>query len=90
MNFEIAELTEQVAQTTRDFALRHIKPYVMQWDETQEFPVALFKELGALGLMGVLVPEAYGGALHTLFNFLKCAVRYSICFTQLIYRTKTA
>lgn len=62
MDFETEELTRQIGQTTRDFALQHIKPYVMQWDETQEFPVQVFKEMGKLGLMGVLVPEQYGGA----------------------------
>lgn len=62
MDFQRDELTLQVAQTTGDFARRHIKPYVMEWDEVQEFPVHVFKEMGKLGLMGVLVPEAYGGA----------------------------
>lgn len=62
MDFRVAELTEQVAQTARDFAQQHIKPYVMEWDETQEFPVSVFKQMGQLGLMGVLIPEEYGGA----------------------------
>jgi alkylation response protein AidB-like acyl-CoA dehydrogenase len=62
MNFEPSEITRQVAQTARDFALQHIKPHVMEWDETQEFPVKIFKQLGELGMMGVLVPEEYGGA----------------------------
>ncbi|MFT3703399.1 MAG: acyl-CoA dehydrogenase family protein [Agriterribacter sp.] len=62
MDFEIDELTLQIGQTTRDFVLQHIKPYVMQWDESQEFPIQVFKEMGKLGLMGVLVPEQYGGA----------------------------
>lgn len=62
MDFEIDELTRQIGQTTRAFALQYIKPYVMQWDESQEFPVQVFKEMGKLGLMGVLVPEKYGGA----------------------------
>ena len=62
MDFNNSELTEQVAQTARDFAYQHIKPHVMEWDETQEFPVQVFKELGKLGMMGVLVPEEYGGA----------------------------
>lgn len=62
MEFQQEELTEQVAQTARDFATQHIKPHVMTWDETQEFPVQVFKEMGKLGLMGVLVPEEYGGA----------------------------
>ena len=62
MNFQTDELTLQVAQTARDFANQHIKPYVMKWDESQEFPVAVFKEMGKLGMMGVLVPEKYDGA----------------------------
>ncbi|MGN6493273.1 MAG: acyl-CoA dehydrogenase family protein [Agriterribacter sp.] len=62
MDFKPDELTQQIAQTARDFAIQHIKPYVMQWDETQEFPVQAFKQMGSLGLMGVLVPEKYGGA----------------------------
>jgi len=62
MNFQTEELTQQVAQTARDFALQYIKPRVMEWDESQEFPVAVFKELGKLGMMGVLVPEKYDGA----------------------------
>lgn len=62
MNFQSSELTQQVAQTARDFAEKSIRPHVMEWDETQHFPAELFKELGHLGLLGVLVPEQYGGA----------------------------
>ncbi len=62
MDFKNTELTEQVAQTARDFAQQYIRPHVMEWDEIQEFPVHIFKELGKLGMMGVLVPEQYGGA----------------------------
>ena len=69
MNFETAEITQQVAQTARDFALQHIKPHVMEWDESQEFPVHVFKELGKLGMMGVLVPEKYGGAGLSYFEY---------------------
>lgn len=46
----------------RDFAEKHIRPHVMEWDEAQHFPVEVFKKLGELGLMGVLVPETYGGS----------------------------
>ncbi|HWJ91161.1 MAG TPA: acyl-CoA dehydrogenase family protein [Flavisolibacter sp.] len=69
MNFETSEITQQVAQTARDFALQHIKPHVMEWDESQEFPLQVFKELGKLGMMGVLVPEEYGGAGLTYFEY---------------------
>jgi alkylation response protein AidB-like acyl-CoA dehydrogenase len=61
MDFRQSELTEQVAQSAKDFALQYIKPHLMEWDESQEFPVHIFKALGKLGMMGVLVPEQYGG-----------------------------
>lgn len=69
MDFKSTELTEQVAQTARDFAQQYIRPHLMEWDESQEFPVAVFKEMGKLGLMGVLVPEAYGGAGLGYFEY---------------------
>lgn len=62
MDFKNNELTRHVAQTARDFAQQYIRPHFMEWDESQEFPVHIFKELGKLGLMGVLVPEKYGGS----------------------------
>src|SRR4051812_40111117 len=69
MDFSINELTQQVAQTARDFALQYIKPHIMEWDEKQEFPVEIFKELGKLGMMGVLVPEEYGGSGLSYFEY---------------------
>ncbi len=69
MDFKRTEITEQVAQTARDFALQNIKPHVMEWDESQTFPVEVLKELGKLGLMGVLVPEEYGGAGLGYFEY---------------------
>ena len=62
MEFSTDELTQQVGRTAHDFAVQHIRPYIMQWDEQQQFPHDLFKELGRLGMMGVVVPEAYGGS----------------------------
>src|SRR5688572_11727428 len=70
MNFETDELTSQVAATARDFANQYIRPYVMEWDETQEFPLQTFKEMGNLGLMGVLVPEEYGGSGLSYFEYV--------------------
>jgi len=69
MNFQQNELTLQVAQTARDFAHQYIKPHLMEWDETQEFPLHIFKELGKLGMMGVLVPEEYGGTGLGYFEY---------------------
>lgn len=62
VNFEETENQKMIAEMVRDFGARKIKPKMMDWDETQEFPLELFHELGDLGLMGVLVPQEYGGA----------------------------
>lgn len=62
LTFEETENQTMIAQMVRDFAAREIKPKMMVWDESQEFPIDLFRKMGALGLMGVLIPEQYGGA----------------------------
>ncbi|NBP05207.1 MAG: acyl-CoA dehydrogenase [Bacteroidetes bacterium] len=62
MEFSTDENVQMIRQTVRDFAEKNIKPHFMEWDESQEFPVHVFKALGELGLMGVLVPEEYGGS----------------------------
>lgn len=56
------ENQEIIRQAVRDFAAAHIRPFVREWDETQHFPSELFTAMGGLGLMGMLVPEDYGGA----------------------------
>lgn len=61
-DFEPTEEQRMLNQMVRDFAERHIRPHVMEWDEAQFFPVELFREMGALGFTGVLIPPAYGGA----------------------------
>jgi alkylation response protein AidB-like acyl-CoA dehydrogenase len=70
MEFQQQELTEQVAASARDFARQYIKPFVMEWDEAQTFPISVFKEMGKLGMMGVLVPEKYGGAGLGYFEYI--------------------
>lgn len=62
MNFTHDEVTQQVAQVAKDFAHKHIKPHVMEWDETQHFPKEVMQAMGKLGLMGIFVPEEYGGS----------------------------
>jgi len=62
MHFDSNENQVMISQMIRDFGDKHIKPKMMEWDESQEFPVAVFKKLGELGLMGVLVPQEFGGA----------------------------
>ncbi len=62
MNFDLSENELMIQQMVKDFAEKEIRPNVMKWDESQEFPIALFKKLGDQGLMGVLVPTEYGGS----------------------------
>ncbi|WP_205501629.1 acyl-CoA dehydrogenase [Rufibacter psychrotolerans] len=62
MQLSYNENQQMIAEMVRDFGAKHIKPDMMKWDESQEFPVQVFKQLGELGLMGVLVPQEYGGS----------------------------
>lgn len=62
MNFDYNETQLMIAQSIKDFAEKNIRPYIMEWDEAQIFPIKLFKQLGEMGFMGVLVPEQYGGS----------------------------
>ena len=70
MNFEQSENQKMIADMIRDFAEKEIKPKMMEWDEAQYFPVELFKKLGHLGLMGVIVPTEYGGSGFGYFEYI--------------------
>ncbi|WP_426668568.1 acyl-CoA dehydrogenase [Mucilaginibacter sp. McL0603] len=69
-DFSISENQQMVEQMAKDFAEKHIRPHVMEWDEAQHFPVELFKKLGALGMMSVFVPEEYGGSGFGYFEYV--------------------
>ncbi|HEV7858367.1 MAG TPA: acyl-CoA dehydrogenase [Pyrinomonadaceae bacterium] len=62
MEFDLTEEQQQVRMSVREFAEAEMAPHVLEWDETQHFPEELIPKLAALGLMGVLFPEEYGGA----------------------------
>ncbi len=62
MNFAYSENQQMIAQMVKDFGRKHIQPHMMEWDENQIFPIGLFEKMGELGLMGILVPQEYGGA----------------------------
>lgn len=62
MSFARSENQQMIAEMIRKFGNDHILPKLMEWDEKQEFPVEVFKKLGELGLMGVLIPAEYGGS----------------------------
>ncbi|MCE2740022.1 MAG: acyl-CoA dehydrogenase [Sphingobacteriales bacterium] len=77
MNFDSTENQGMIAQMVRDFAERNIRPNIMEWDEAQTFPLDTFKEMGKLGLLGVLVPEEYGGAGFGYFEYVTAIVELS-------------
>ncbi|HRP88446.1 MAG TPA: acyl-CoA dehydrogenase [Edaphocola sp.] len=70
MDFKYTETQEQIAGMVRDFAQKEIKPNMMEWDEKQIFPVDLFRKMGEQGFMGVLVPQEYGGAGLSYFEYV--------------------
>jgi alkylation response protein AidB-like acyl-CoA dehydrogenase len=70
MDFNYTDTQKEIATMVRDFAAKRIRPKMMEWDETQTFPVDLFHEMGGLGLMGVLVPEEYGGSGLGYFEYV--------------------
>ncbi|MEO6830520.1 MAG: acyl-CoA dehydrogenase family protein, partial [Acidobacteriaceae bacterium] len=59
---QFTEEQQQLRKEIRDFAAREIAPHVMRWDEASEFPADLVKELGRMGLMGIIFPPEYGGS----------------------------
>lgn len=77
MSFDVSENQKMIAQMVRDFGAREIKPFSMEWDETQHFPVDLFRKMGGLGLMGVLVPEEYGGSGFGYHEYVTAIVEVS-------------
>lgn len=70
MDQHATERMNLVTQMVRDFGSREIQPHVLDWDERQHFPESLFHEMGHLGLMGMLVPEEYGGSGMSYFEYV--------------------
>ena len=74
MNLDQNENQLMIAEMLKSFALQHIKPYLNEWDEKQVFPVEVFRKLGELGVMGVLVPQKYGGAGFSYYEYVTSIV----------------
>src|SRR5437588_9300739 len=70
VDFLLNEEQQQLKKSVREFAEREIRPHVMEWDEAGEFPLATVKELGKMGLMGVVFPPEYGGAGMDYFEYV--------------------
>lgn len=80
MRFGTTENQQMIAEMLKSFGEQNIRPHIMEWDEKQIFPVELFKKLGELGCMGVLVPEKYGGAGFGYSEYVTTIVEISkIC-----------
>lgn len=70
MDMNYTDLQKEITQQIAAFAEKHIKPDFMKWDEEQIFPVDLFKKLGELGLMGVVMPAELGGSGLSYFEYV--------------------
>jgi alkylation response protein AidB-like acyl-CoA dehydrogenase len=71
MNIELTETQELIIKSVKDFAEKKIRPHIMEWDEAQYFPIELFKEIGEMGWMGILVPEEYGGSGLNYHDYIR-------------------
>jgi hypothetical protein len=76
MDFRLSDEQQLLRASVREFAEAEIRPHVMEWDETQQFPMDLLPKLADLGLMGIQFDEEYGGAAMS-------AVDYCICIEEL-------
>jgi alkylation response protein AidB-like acyl-CoA dehydrogenase len=76
MDFRLSDEQQLLRRSVREFAETEIRPHVMEWDESQHFPLELVPKLASLGLMGIQFPEEYGGAGMS-------AVDYCICIEEL-------
>ncbi|MFM7565613.1 MAG: acyl-CoA dehydrogenase family protein [Flavobacteriales bacterium] len=69
MNFYPNENQQMIAQMVRDFAEKEIRPNMMLWDQDEFFPVPVMKKMGELGLLGIFIPETYGGSGFSYFEY---------------------
>lgn len=72
MDFELPESHKLLRETVREFALREVKPRARDWDREERFPVEMMPKLAELGLLGIKIPEAYGGAGLDMLAYALC------------------
>ncbi|HLH43788.1 MAG TPA: acyl-CoA dehydrogenase family protein [Bryobacteraceae bacterium] len=70
MDFSFSEEQRQLRTTIREFAEGELKPHVMEWDESQQFPLDAFRKLGRLGVLGAIFPEELGGAAYSYVDYV--------------------
>lgn len=78
MDFSYNENQKMIADMVQQFGKQHITPFVREWDDNQTFPIEVFKKLGELGLMGVLVPTEYGGSGFSYTEYVTAIEELSI------------
>tara|TARA_B100000809_G_scaffold107169_1_gene105591 strand:+ start:1861 stop:3000 length:1140 start_codon:yes stop_codon:yes gene_type:complete len=74
MDFEINENQQMIAQMVRDFAEKEIRPNIFQWDHEEHFPIDVMKKMGELGLLGIYIPEEYGGSGFGYFEYVTALI----------------
>ena len=74
MNFEMNDNQKIITQMVRDFAEKEIRPNIVQWDHDEYFPVDTMKKMGELGLLGVYIPEEYGGSGFSYFEYVTALI----------------
>ena len=78
MDFSYSENQKMITDMIQQFGKKNITPFIREWDDSQIFPVKVFKKLGELGLMGVLVPVEYGGSGFTYTEYVTAIEQLSI------------
>jgi len=74
MNFELNENQKMIQQMLRDFAEKEIRPNMNKWDEDEFFPLDTMKKMGELGLLGIYIPEEYGGSGFGYFEYVTALI----------------
>jgi len=72
MDFRPTEEQVLLRRSVREFAETEIRPHVREWDQDQQFPIELVKKMAALGLLGIQLPEQYGGAALSAIDYCIC------------------
>tara|TARA_B100001029_G_C15057397_1_gene455499 strand:+ start:37 stop:1197 length:1161 start_codon:yes stop_codon:yes gene_type:complete len=71
------ETLRMVVESAKEFSEQYIRPYLMEWDESQHFPVEALRKAGSLGFMGVLIPETYGGSGMAYEEYISIIIEIS-------------
>ena len=74
MNFELNDNQKMITQMVRDFSKREISPYFIDWDNKEHFPIDCFKKMGELGLLGIYIPQEYGGSGFSYFEYVTALI----------------